>query len=76
MGKSNESWKQEWLEMPEFVMDDQTSYRKIFVHFRNEEDVQKFSEMIGQKISLKQKSIWYPEMPPRVYKDKQYFDES
>lgn len=44
MGKRDETWKQEWIGMPEFVMEDQTSYRKLFIHFRNEEDVQKFAD--------------------------------
>ncbi len=74
--KINESWKQEWIDMPEFHMEDLSSYRKLFVHFRNEEDVQKFAELIGQTITPKQKSLWFPEMPPRRYADKRYVDES
>jgi hypothetical protein len=76
MKQPDETWKQEWIDMPEFVMEDLTSYRKIFVHFRNEEDVQKFAELIGQKISPKQKALWFPEMKPRRYADKHYVDES
>lgn len=65
----------EWRDMPEFEMEDLTSYRKIYVHFRNEEDIQKFAELVGQKISPKQKSLWFPYMPPRRYADKIYVDE-
>ena len=53
----DDSWKQEWLDMPEFEMEDQSSYRKIFVHFRNEEDVQAFAKLLEQKISPKQKAL-------------------
>lgn len=60
--------------MPEFVMEDQTSDRKLVVHFRNSEDVQKFAELIEQDISPKQQSLWYPYMPPRKYSDKRYVD--
>jgi hypothetical protein len=74
--KRNESWKEEWKDMPEFIQKDLTSYRKIIVHFRNEEDINKFAELIEQKITPKQKSTWFPYMPPRRYANKRYVDES
>ena len=68
-------WEDHWKGMPEFVMKDQRPHRKIVVHFRNEEDVQKFAELMGQKISAKLPSIWFPYMPPRRYANKRYVDE-
>lgn len=65
-------WQKEWKDMPEFVQEDLTSYRKIVVHFRNEEDVKKFAELLGQKITQKQPSLWYPELPPRRYAHLRY----
>ena len=47
----DESWKKEWQDMPEFEMKDLSSFRKIVVHFRNQEDIDKFAELIGQKIT-------------------------
>jgi hypothetical protein len=78
MSKQTEfNWKDEWHDMPEFVQEDLTSKRKIIVHFRNDEDVAKFAELINQKITPKQKSLWHPHMPPRRYADKLYVtDES
>lgn len=55
----------EWIGMPEFRSEDQTSHRKIIVHFRNDEDVEKFAKLIEQKITKKQPSLWFPYMPPR-----------
>lgn len=75
MGKKDETWKEEWKDMPEFVQEDLSSYRKIIVHFRNDEDVQKFEKLMKQKITQKQKSIWYPYMPPRRYANKIYLSE-
>ena len=49
----------EWDGMPEFVMEDQSSKRKVVVHFRNEEDVQKFAKLMDQTITPKQKSLWH-----------------
>lgn len=68
------NWQDEWKEMPEFHQEDLTSQRKIVVHFRNNEDVQKFEELMNQKITLKQKSIWYPYMPLRRYAHLRYVD--
>ena len=68
-------WKKEWQGMPEFEMEDLSSFRKIVVHFRNQEDIDKFAELIGQKIT-KAPSIWYPEWEKRRYADKRYVDES
>jgi hypothetical protein len=71
----NEDWKKEWQDMPEFEMEDLSSFRKIVVHFRNQEDIDKFAELIGQKIT-KAPSLWYPEWEKRRYADKRYVDES
>ena len=71
----NEDWKEEWQDMPEFEMEDLSSFRKIVVHFRNQEDIDKFAKLIGQKIT-KAPSLWYPEWKKRRYADKRYVDES
>jgi hypothetical protein len=73
---NDEFWQDEWQDMPEFIQEDLTSKRKIIVHFRNDEDVEKFAELIGQKITPKQSSLWYPHMPPRRYANNRYVDES
>ena len=62
--------------MPGFIQDDLTSYRKIVVHFRNRDDVNRFAKLIGQKITPKQPSLWYPELEIRRYAHKLYIDES
>lgn len=72
----NPSWLDEWKDMPEFVQEDLTSKRKIIVHFRNDEDVKAFSQLIGQRITPKQKSLWFPEMEIRRYRHMRYVDES
>ena len=73
--KREREWKKEWQDMPEFEMEDLSSFRKIVVHFRNQEDIDKFAELIGQKIT-KAPSLWYPEWKKRRYADKRYVDES
>ena len=64
--KADKEWEKEWKDMPEFIQEDLTSYRKIIVHFRNEKDVQEFAKLINQKITHKQPTLWYPYMPNSV----------
>lgn len=64
----------EWRGMPEYTNVDQTSFRKIVVHFRNAEDVQRFAELVGQKLGQKLKSIWFPEAEIGRYAHLAYID--
>ena len=50
----------EWQDMPEFVQEDLSPHRVIYVRFRNDEDVARFEELMNQKITEKQKTIWFP----------------
>jgi hypothetical protein len=50
----------EWVGMPEFQQEDKTSFRSIHVHFANQEDVDKFSELVCQDLGEGIRSIWYP----------------
>ena len=38
---------------------DLTSFRKIVVHFKNNDDVDKFSKLIEQNKTPKQPSLWW-----------------
>lgn len=68
-------WEKEWKDMPEFNQEDLTSYRKIVIHFRSPEDVKEFSELIGQRITPKQPSLWFPKMEPRRYAHLMWVDD-
>ena len=52
----------EWENMPEFVSEKVEAYSKIMVRFDNEEDLQEFAKLIGQKLTNKTKSIWHPQL--------------
>jgi hypothetical protein len=59
---SDKEWKKHWKGMPEYEQEDNPSYKKIYVSFRNEEDYQEFAKLIDQNLSIKTKSIWYPKL--------------
>ena len=54
------SWQEEWKDMPEFVQDKKKEYAKIVFRFDNKEDLQAFAKLIGQKLTNKTKSSWFP----------------
>lgn len=58
--KIDESWKEHWKDMPEFIQEKKEPYAKINFRFETEEDLKAFSELIGQKLTNKTKSAWYP----------------
>jgi len=72
--KPKPEWKKHWKDMPEFHQEDLTSFRKLFVHFECQQDVDDFAELIGQRIT-KAPSIWFPKKEPRRYADKRWVDE-
>jgi hypothetical protein len=50
----------EWKGMPEFVQEKKEPFSKIIIRFDTEDDLIDFSELIGQKLTPKTKSIWHP----------------
>jgi hypothetical protein len=71
-----ESFRDEWQNMPEYVQEDLTPYRVINVRFRNAEDVAEFERLMAQKITEKQKTLWFPYAEPRRASLYRYTDES
>lgn len=70
-----EAWDEHWKGMPEFVQKDLTSVKSIHVHFETVDDMHAFAKLVGQKITLNTRSIWYPEAEIGRYADKLYVDE-
>ena len=62
--------------MPEFVQEDKTSFRSVIVHFKSQDDVNAFAELIEQKLTEKTKSVWFPEAEIETYADKRYAADS
>lgn len=65
----------EWKDMPEFNQPDATSFRHIIVHFNDQESVDEFSELIGQDLTDKTKSIWHPKQERMDTESKRYSSE-
>ena len=65
-----------WPDMPEFVQDKQEPYAQMIVRFRNQEDLDEFAQLIGQKLTRKTKSIWHPVLVRGINANKRWVDES
>lgn len=50
----------EWGDMPEFENEDLESKQRIAVHFKTNEDAARFGELIGQKVTERTRSLWFP----------------
>ena len=55
-----EWWEEYWQGMPEFVQEKQDVYACINCRFECDEDLKEFAKLIGQKLTRKTKSAWYP----------------
>jgi len=64
----DEWWEEMWQGMPEFVQEDLTPARTLYIHFRTDEDVREFLEVIDQTVTPKTKSIWFPKMEMATFK--------
>ena len=52
--------KYEWNNMPEFINENNDAHRKIIVSFQDEKSVNKFADLLDQRITDKTKSLWFP----------------
>jgi hypothetical protein len=67
----------EWAGMPEFE-NEPKAQRTLYIHFRDNEAVKGFADLMGQAITDKTKSLWYPYKPDNLHMDKNlaYANES
>jgi len=74
--KPNEDWKEHWKDMPEFEQEKKEPFSKLTIRFETQEDLEDFSKLIGQKLTPKTKSIWYPKLIRGKDQHKRYVDET
>lgn len=71
----DETWREEWKDMPEFVQNDLMPWKSIVVHFETKEDRKDFAKLVSQNITSETKSIWYPAAKIAIVANKRYVDE-
>ena len=63
---------EEWTDMPDFDMEDLTSFRKLIIHFESQEDVDEFAKVMNQTISDKTKYLWFPKKEKEEHDNLRY----
>ena len=63
--------EEEWEGMPD-ANNENVAKRHLTLHFRSDEDVQLFADLIQQQITDKTKYIWYPYQEPMDSEAKRY----
>lgn len=53
-------WAQPWQGMPQYHIQDLQSFSSLIVHFANKKDREDFAKLVGQRITSKTKTIWFP----------------
>lgn len=50
----------EWVNMPEFNMQDLEPVKQVIISFKTFEDMNSFAKLIEQPLTKKTQSVWYP----------------
>lgn len=50
----------EYSDMPEYEDSDESGFRTLLIHFKDQAGIDDFSELVKQKITDKTKYLWYP----------------
>lgn len=72
VSKQKVDYKEMWKGMPEFVQEDARPIKQVLVNFATPEDILKFSKLVGQPITDRTRSIWYPKVEEDGALDKRY----
>jgi hypothetical protein len=59
-------WRQHWFDMPEFEQKKIEPFSTVIVRVETEDDLIKLQHLLGQKLTSKTKSIWFPYRPHRL----------
>lgn len=74
---AKEPWRGEWDGMPAFAQEDLMPWKSMIVNFVSPEDLQAFAKLVGQTLTPRTRSIWYPkDKIKRQDKNTRYVDES
>jgi hypothetical protein len=60
--ETSDKWEQHWMGMPAYDQEANNPFKKVTVSFRTKEDFDEFAKAVGQKLTDKTKSIWYPKL--------------
>ena len=62
---SDADWSDLWRGMPAYEMGSTEAFRRVTVHFRDEDEVEAFGKLIGVDMTDRTSTIWFT--PPENY---------
>lgn len=71
MAPANEPAK-EWQGMPSYEHEDKRAHRSLTVHFKDQAALDRFAELVGQKITDATRFLWFPGIEIERFADKRY----
>jgi uncharacterized protein YukJ len=60
LNKNMKDYQDHWLGMPDFDQKKLRPYAQIIIRVDNEDDLNELSKRLGQKLTKKTKSAWFP----------------
>lgn len=70
-----EFYDKHWQNMPSYNQPDNSAYRQLIISFEDEAAVKKFEELVGQTLTKKTKSIWFPKREQNNVSDLFWIEE-
>ena len=73
--KEEDFWEKEWKDMPSFSMKPEIPLHTIKLHFKTEQDMINFSELIDQEVKKSKENYWFPKLNRCAVSDKKYYTD-
>lgn len=73
--EEDDFWENEWKDMPSFSMTPEVPLHTIKLHFKTEEDMALFSELINQEVKKSKENYWFPKLNRSAFSDKKYYTD-
>jgi hypothetical protein len=70
-----EFYEKHWQNMPSYDQPKNSAYRQLIINFENEDAVKAFSDLVGQNLTKKTKSIWFPKREQNNVSDLFWIEE-
>jgi len=71
-----EPWRDEWQGMPEYAQENLLPEYSVRINFASAKDLQHFANLIGQSLTTKTQSVWFPAQQKSNLNKFVYVDET
>jgi hypothetical protein len=54
------NWREHWVDMPDFKVRNMEAEKQLIVNFKTQEEFLAFAAVLGQSLTPKTRSVWWP----------------